>query len=90
MDGSTEHVYVAALSRTAGSHDGLLTYLLAYRKHQEFHEQCVERIYSDLMRALAPEFLSVQALYTRRGGLAISPWRCSQDVPAPRHRLDRQ
>jgi len=70
--------------------EGLLAYLLAYRNHQEFHEQCVERIFSDLWYALSPEYLSVQALYTRRGGLDICPWRCSENLPAPRRRLNRQ
>ncbi|WP_439102611.1 NADPH-dependent 7-cyano-7-deazaguanine reductase QueF [Congregibacter sp.] len=70
--------------------EGLLRYLLAYRNHQEFHEQCVERIYTDLQDRLQPDFLSVHALYTRRGGLDISPWRCSDDKPAPRYRLNRQ
>ncbi|MFT7288409.1 MAG: 7-cyano-7-deazaguanine reductase [Halieaceae bacterium] len=72
------------------SPEGLLAYLLAYRNHQEFHEQCVERIYADLMAALSPAFLSVQAMYTRRGGLDICPWRCSEDLPAPQGRLNRQ
>ncbi|WOJ95985.1 NADPH-dependent 7-cyano-7-deazaguanine reductase QueF [Congregibacter brevis] len=70
--------------------EGLLRYLLAYRNHQEFHEQCVERIYTDLWNQLQPDFLSVHALYTRRGGLDICPWRCSVDAPAPRYRLNRQ
>lgn len=68
----------------------LLAYLLAYRDHQEFHEQCVERIFGDLVRATQADYLSVHALYTRRGGLDICPWRCSQDLPAPRWRIDRQ
>jgi 7-cyano-7-deazaguanine reductase len=68
----------------------LLAYLLAYRNHQEFHEQCVERIFTDLRQALAPDYLSVHALYTRRGGLDICPWRCSEDRPAPTWRLNRQ
>lgn len=70
--------------------EGLLAYLLAYRNHQEFHEQCVERIFGDLWSALSPDYLSVQALYTRRGGLDICPWRCSENLPAPRRRLNRQ
>ncbi|EAQ99259.1 NADPH-dependent 7-cyano-7-deazaguanine reductase QueF [Congregibacter litoralis] len=69
---------------------GLLRYLLAYRNHQEFHEQCVERIYTDILDRLQPDYLSVHALYTRRGGLDISPWRCSEHQPAPRYRLNRQ
>ena len=68
----------------------LAAYLLAFRNHQEFHEQCVERIFTDIWRQASPDFLSVYALYTRRGGLAISPWRCSEPLPAPRWRLNRQ
>jgi 7-cyano-7-deazaguanine reductase len=68
----------------------LLAYLLAYRNHQEFHEQCVERIFDDLWVALEPSYLSVYALYTRRGGLDICPWRCSEDLPAPATRINRQ
>lgn len=75
---------------TAPERAGLLSYLLAYRNHQEFHEQCVERIYTDLLAQLSPAFLSVHALYTRRGGLDICPWRCSEDRPAPMLRMDRQ
>lgn len=74
----------------AADKQGLTAYLLAFRNHQEFHEQCVERIYTDLQEALEPAFLSVYALYTRRGGLAICPWRCSESLPAPRLRLNRQ
>lgn len=70
--------------------EGLMSYLLGFRRHQEFHEHCVERVYCDLWEALEPDFLSVYALYTRRGGLAISPWRCSEPLPAPRYRLNRQ
>jgi 7-cyano-7-deazaguanine reductase len=69
---------------------GLMAYLLGYRQHQEFHEHCAERIYADLRDRLEPEFLSVHALYTRRGGLAICPWRCSEPIAAPRYRLNRQ
>lgn len=75
---------------TAPQRTGLLSYLLAYRNHQEFHEQCVERIYTDLYARLSPAFLSVHALYTRRGGLDICPWRCSEDRPAPMLRMNRQ
>ncbi len=70
--------------------ESLLRYLLAFRRHQEFHEQCVERIYMDLERALGPSYLEVHALYTRRGGLDINPWRCSEAGSAPGIRLHRQ
>ncbi|MEO5626260.1 MAG: NADPH-dependent 7-cyano-7-deazaguanine reductase QueF [Dokdonella sp.] len=56
---------------------GLLRYLISFREHAEFHEQCVERIFVDVMRACAPHTLSIYARYTRRGGLDINPWRAS-------------
>ena len=69
---------------------GLMEYLLGFREHQEFHEHCVERIFVDLRQQLNPAYLSVHALYTRRGGIAICPWRCTEPRPAPRYRLNRQ
>ncbi|HEY5851449.1 MAG TPA: NADPH-dependent 7-cyano-7-deazaguanine reductase QueF [Lysobacter sp.] len=54
---------------------GLLRYLVSFRDHAEFHEQCVERIFIDLMAHANPQWLSVEARYTRRGGLDINPWR---------------
>jgi 7-cyano-7-deazaguanine reductase len=55
--------------------EGLLKYLIGFRNHNEFHEQCVERIFMDILRQCRPEKLSVYARYTRRGGLDINPWR---------------
>ena len=51
----------------------LLRYLVSFRHHNEFHEQCVERIFNDIQRFCQPEKLSVYARYTRRGGLDINP-----------------
>ena len=56
---------------------GLLRYLVSFRDHAGFHEQCVERIFADITRRCAPERLAVYARYTRRGGLDINPWRGS-------------
>jgi len=53
----------------------LLQYLIGFRDHNEFHEQCVERIFVDILRECRPQKLSVYARYTRRGGLDINPWR---------------
>jgi len=53
----------------------LLTYLLSFRNHQDFHEACCERIFSDLHRLLNPNALTVACFYTRRGGLDINPMR---------------
>lgn len=55
--------------------EALLRYLVSFREHNEFHEQCVERIFCDLMQYCQPEQLSVYARYTRRGGLDINPFR---------------
>jgi 7-cyano-7-deazaguanine reductase len=64
--------------------EGLLQYLVSFRNHNEFHEQCVERIYMDIWRRCKPARLSVYARYTRRGGLDINPFRTSapQALPA--------
>jgi len=60
-------------------HAGLLRYLVSFRNHNEFHEQCVERIFVDVMQRCRPERLSVYARYTRRGGLDINPYRSTGD-----------
>ena len=62
---------------------GLLRYLVSFRDHCEFHEQCVERIFVDVMARCRPQSLKVEARYTRRGGLDINPWRATPDCPAP-------
>ncbi|HRM53448.1 MAG TPA: NADPH-dependent 7-cyano-7-deazaguanine reductase QueF, partial [Ottowia sp.] len=55
----------------------LLRYIISFRNHDEFHEHCVERMFSDLWARCRPSKLSVYARYTRRGGLDINPWRTS-------------
>jgi 7-cyano-7-deazaguanine reductase len=61
--------------------EGLLRYIVSFRNHADFHEHCVERIYTDLMRCCQPERLTVHACYTRRGGLDINPWRSNFEAP---------
>ena len=68
----------------------LLRYLVSFRHHNEFHEQCVERIFNDILRFCQPEKLSVYARYTRRGGLDINPWRTNTDFTPATGRLVRQ
>lgn len=68
----------------------LLAYLVSFRSHNEFHEQCVERIYADIMEKCAPEKLTVYARYTRRGGLDINPWRSNFEAQIENTRLARQ
>ena len=62
----------------------LLRYLVSFRDHAEFHEQCVERLFVDLRAHCRCEALSVEARYTRRGGLDINPWRALPGTPAPK------
>ncbi|NUO77739.1 MAG: NADPH-dependent 7-cyano-7-deazaguanine reductase QueF [Lysobacter sp.] len=69
---------------------GLLRYLVSFRDHAEFHEQCVERIFADLLRLAAPQALSVEARYTRRGGLDINPWRATTDFLRPLAQRDER
>jgi 7-cyano-7-deazaguanine reductase len=62
---------------------GLLQYIVSFRNHNEFHEQCVERIFMDIWTRCKPLKLSVYARYTRRGGLDINPWRTSHPQSPP-------
>jgi 7-cyano-7-deazaguanine reductase len=71
-------------------HEGLLRYLISFRQHNEFHEQCVERIYNDIMQLCKPSKLTVCARYTRRGGLDINPFRSNFEAPYANHRQARQ
>lgn len=81
----TVHYRGAALD-----HASLLTYLISFRQHADFHEQCVERIYLDLKRLLNPETLTVYARYVRRGGLDINPYRSTGPITLQNLRLVRQ
>ena len=68
----------------------LLAYVVSFRQHADFHEQCVERIFLDLQRLLQPESLTVYARYVRRGGLDINPYRSTEAVIPENRRLVRQ
>ncbi len=63
--------------------EGLLRYLIGFRQLGEFHEHCVETIFTDIKRQCKPEKLSVYARYTRRGGLDINPFRTDHNAPWP-------
>ncbi|MGC9404328.1 NADPH-dependent 7-cyano-7-deazaguanine reductase QueF [Vibrio genomosp. F10 str. 9ZC157] len=71
--------------------EALLRYIVSFREHNEFHEQCVERIFTDIMKYCQPTRLTVYARYTRRGGLDINPYRSSESSkPAHNQRMARQ
>lgn len=59
-------------------HHSLLKYLISFREHNEFHEQCVEHIFTDIMQNCQPDSLTILAKYTRRGGIDINPMRTSE------------
>ena len=63
--------------------EGLLKYIVSFRNHNEFHEQCVERIFMDIWMRCQPTKLTVYARYTRRGGLDINPFRTSHPQALP-------
>lgn len=69
---------------------GLLAYIVSFRLHQDFHEQCVERIFQDVMQRCAPHQLTVYARYLRRGGLDINPYRSTENVTPVNLRLWQQ
>ncbi len=71
-------------------HGSLLAYLISYRRHQGFHEQCVERIFTDICNLLKPDELTVTACFTRRGGIDISPVRSNARVYDAPVRTSRQ
>ena len=79
--GSVQISYTGA----AIDQEGLLRYIVSFRNHNEFHEQCVERIFMDIMRLCRPLKLSVYARYTRRGGLDINPLRTSAPMAIPQN-----
>ncbi len=61
-------------------HNSLLSYIISFRNHSEFHEQCVEHIFNDIMTKCMPNDLTVYAKYTRRGGIDISPYRTNLEL----------
>ena len=71
-------------------HKGLLAYIISYREHGDFHEQCVENIFMDIWQRCRPQKLSVYARYLRRGGLDINPYRSSMSDQPDNLRLSRQ
>ena len=70
-------------SGAAIDQEGLLRYIVSFRNHNEFHEQCVERIFMDIWQRCRPIKLTVYARYTRRGGLDINPLRTSHPMQLP-------
>lgn len=68
----------------------LLTYIVSFRQHNDFHESCVERIFVDIRKYCKPSELTVYARYNRRGGLDINPFRSDFEESVENVRLWRQ
>ncbi|MGI9233872.1 MAG: NADPH-dependent 7-cyano-7-deazaguanine reductase QueF [Woeseiaceae bacterium] len=72
-------------------HASLLQYVVSYRRHNDFHEACVEGMFLDILRRCSPERLSIRAHYQRRGGIDINPFRSNDPNEPPLNlRLWRQ
>lgn len=61
-------------------HKSLLKYIVSFRNHNEFHEQCVEHMFNDIMNICKPDSLTIFAKYTRRGGVDINPLRTTENI----------
>ncbi|KEQ13538.1 NADPH-dependent 7-cyano-7-deazaguanine reductase [Endozoicomonas montiporae] len=72
------------------NHESFLRYICSFREHQEFHEQCAERVFTDIQQRFQMDELTVYAQYVRRGGLDINPWRSTHHKETNRLRLVRQ
>lgn len=70
--------------------EGLLRYIVSYRRHQDFHETCIERMFMDIRERCGAEQLTIYARYQRRGGIDINPFRSNFEATAPNTRLWRQ
>lgn len=70
--------------------ESLLKYICSMRQHQDFHEQCVERVFLDVLAQCQPKALTVSARYVRRGGVDINPWRTNCGKKSNNGRLARQ
>lgn len=70
--------------------EGLLRYIISFRNHNEFHEQCIERIFMDIQERCKPESLTIYGRYTRRGGLDINPVRSTENIQPRNLRNKRQ
>mgnify|MGYP001228512933 FL=1 len=57
------------------SRDWLLSYLTSFKDHGDFHEQCIESIFNNILTSFNPKHLEVAGRFQRRGGIDINPVR---------------
>lgn len=73
-DWGTVYIYYLADKKQI-TEESLLRYIVSYRKHQKFHEECCERILFDIIQKIQPKKIVVLCKYNRRGGIDINPLR---------------
>lgn len=74
-------LFIYYKSQTHILEDSIVKYLTSFRSESHFHEECCEMIYKRLINLLNEnDELFVCALYTRRGGIDISPVRSNCDT----------
>lgn len=74
-------LFIYYKSQTHILEDSIVKYLTSFRSEYHFHEECCEMIYKRLIDLLNEnDELFVCALYTRRGGIDISPVRSNCDT----------
>lgn len=52
----------------------LKLYLLSFRNHGDFHEDCMNIIMKDLIKLMDPRYIEVWGKFTPRGGISIDPY----------------
>ena len=65
------------------NYSSLINYIISLRNLNEFHEQCIEKIYMEIYKNCNPYNLEVYGRYTRRGGIDINPYRSTKNTPIP-------
>ena len=83
-------VWISYSGEQTLARESLLSYLVSFRHHQDYHENCIEKIFVDLMAVLEPKDLMVYGRFTRRGGLDINPYRSTGNFEIPKIRVNRQ
>ena len=68
----------------------LKLYLFSFRNHGDFHEDCVNIIMDDLIRAMEPRYIEVTGLFVPRGGISIYPYANSGKPGTAYERLAAQ
>ena len=58
----------------------LKLYLFSYRNKGDFHEDCVNTIMKDLIKAMQPKYIEVLGRFLPRGGISIDPY-CNYGMP---------